>query len=361
MTTGAEDSTAPGQNKPVSSGALRQTCTKILNAAGLCLADAELVADCLVQADLWGHQSHGTLRLPAYVARLRSGAVDAKARPTLTRDNGATAVIDGKNAMGQVVAGMAMELAIERARTHGIGAISVHDSNHFGTAMYFTLMAARQGCIGFVATNASPAMPPWGGRTKAVGTNPWSWAAPSGQHPPMVLDIANTAVARGKIHLARQRGEPIPIGWALDGDGLATTDPDAALAGVTLPMAGHKGYGIALMMDVLAGVLSGSAFGSAVSGPFQAESPGRVGHFVLALDIEAFAPLQQFEERQDALIQALKQSPLADGFSGIFYPGEPEALLAEKSEREGINLPPATIEALEALCRDFGITMPRVS
>lgn len=358
MPTDATDELAKGQNRLISSGALGQTCTQILSAAGLCLADAELVADTLVQADLWGHQSHGTLRVPAYVARLKSGAVDAKARPTLTHDRGPVGVMDGKNAMGQVVAGMAMELAIERARAFGVGAISVHDSNHFGTAMYFTLMAAREGCIGFVATNASPAMPPWGGKTKAVGTNPWSWAAPAGEHCPMVLDIANTAVARGKIHLARQRGEPIPTGWALGPDGLATTDPDRALSGVTLPMAGHKGYGIALMMDVLAGVLSGSAFGSGVSGPFQSERPGRAGHFVLALNVEAFMPLQEFGRRQEALIQALKASPLADGFAEILYPGEPEARLAEKSEREGISLPAATVEALAQLCRDLGITMP---
>jgi len=350
---------APTQpNKLVSNGALRKTCAQILSAAGLCDADAELVADTLVQADLWGHQSHGTLRLPAYVARLRSGAVNSKARPSLVRDGGAIALMDGGGAMGQVVANAAMNVAIERAKKFGIGAISVRNSNHFGTAMYFTLLAARRACIGFIATNASPAMPPWGGRTKAVGTNPWSWAAPAGKHPSMVLDIANTAVARGKIHLARQRGEPIPEGWALDEKGQPTTDPDDALAGVTLPMAGHKGYGIALMMDVLAGVLSGSAFAGAVAGPFQSERPGRVGHFVLALNVEAFMPVSEFEQRQDELIQALKQTPLADGFAEILYPGEPEAALEEKSIRDGISLPGATFTALEALCREFGMAMP---
>lgn len=173
----------------------------------------------------------------------------------------------------------------------------------------------------------------------------------------MVLDIANTAVARGKIHLARQRGERIPEGWALDEEGRTTTDPDAALAGVTQPMAGHKGYGIAVMMDVLAGVLSGSAFGSGVSGPFQSERPGHVGHFVLALDIEAFIPADEFMKRQDELIRALKASPLADGFGEILYPGEPEAALAEKSAGEGIKLPLATVEAIETLCAEFGISV----
>lgn len=330
----------------------------MLSAVGLCLADAELVADTLVQADLWGHQSHGTLRLPAYVARLRSGAVSASAKPALARDNGPVAVIDGANAMGQVVAAMAMSLATERAKKFGVAAISVRNSNHFGTAMYFSLMAARYNCIGFIATNASPAMAPWGGRTKLVGTNPWSWAAPAGRYPPMVLDIANTAVARGKIHLARQRREAIPNGWAINSEGLPTNDPDAALAGVTLPMAGHKGYGIALMMDVLAGVLSGSAFGSDVTGPFQSEHPGRVGHFVLALSIEAFMPFSDFEERQDALICALKQNPLAAGFDEILYPGEPEVRFAEKAIKHGIALAGETAKALDSLCAEFGITTP---
>ena len=358
MATYTSNGAAKKQDKLISGCAIKQTCTEILNAAGLSLADAELVADTLVQSDLWGHQSHGVLRLPAYVARLKSGAVNAQAKPALTRDSGPIAVMDGEGGMGQVVANSAMNLATDRAKKFGIGAISVRNSNHFGTAMYFTLLAARRGCIGFVATNASPAMPPWGGLTQAVGTNPWSWAAPAGKHPPMVLDIANTAVARGKIHFARQRGESIPLGWALDAQGLPTTDPDAALAGVTLPMAGHKGYGIAVMMDVLAGVLSGSAFGSDVAGPFQSEMPGGVGHFVLSLNIEAFMPLGEFEQRQHELIQALKQSPRADGCAEILYPGEPEAALAEKASREGLIVPVETARALERLCVDYGITTP---
>ena len=355
MTTNSSHDSAPEGALRVSAHDLKDVATEILSRAGLDLTDAELVADTLVQADLWGHQSHGVLRIPSYVARLKSGAVDSRAQPSLVRDKGPVAVMNGQGAMGQLVADKAMRLAIERAKKYGIGAISVNNSNHFGTAMYFTLLAAGTGCIGFIATNASPAMPPWGGRQKAVGTNPWSWAAPAGKYRPMVLDIANTAVARGKIHLARQRGEPIPLGWALDEKGEGTTDPEAALAGVTLPMAGHKGYGIAVMMDVLAGILSGSAFGSGVSGPFQSEKPGRAGHFVLALDIEAFMPLFEFEQRQEELIESLKQSPLADGVAEILYPGEREAVLAERSAAEGIILPRETARTLERACADLGL------
>ncbi|HEV2594378.1 MAG TPA: Ldh family oxidoreductase [Sphingomicrobium sp.] len=338
--------------------ALKKLSAEILNAAGLTTSDAELVADTLVQSDLWGHQSHGVLRLPAYVARIKSGAVNAAGKPLISLDRGPIAAIDGAGAMGQVVANTAMHLASVRAKEFGVSAISVRNSNHFGTAMYFTLSAARQGCLGFLATNASPAMPPWGGTRKAVGTNPWSWAAPAGKHPPMVLDIANTAVARGKIHLARQRAEPIPFGWALDENGRATTDPEAALRGVTLPMGGHKGYGIALMMDVLSGVLSGSAFGSGVAGPFQSEKPGQVGHFVIVLDIDAFIPLHEFENRQEELIASLKQNSLADGATEILYPGEREAILEAQNLAVGIKLPMETVKAIDILCDEFDLANP---
>ena len=187
--------------------------------------DARLAADTLVQADLWGHQSHGVMRLSWYVARLKAGVCDPVAKPEQVVDAGAIGLIDGHDAMGQVLTAHAMQDAIRRAKAHGIGAVGLRNSNHFGTAMYFTLMAARAGCIGFLSTNASPAMAPWGGRRKMVGTNPWSWAAPAGSLAPMVLDIANTGVARGKIYLARQKGQPIPEGWAIDADGAPTTDP----------------------------------------------------------------------------------------------------------------------------------------
>ena len=161
--------------------------------------DARLVADTLVQADLWGHQSHGVLRLPWYLARLKAGVCTAVAAPTFVVDAGAVAVIDGGDAMGQVLTAHAMRDAIRRAKAHGIAAVALRNSNHFGTALYFTLTAARAGCVAFLSTNASPAMAPWGGRQKTVGTNPWSWAAPAGKYAPMVLDIANTGVARGKM------------------------------------------------------------------------------------------------------------------------------------------------------------------
>lgn len=212
---------------------------------------ARLVADTLVQADLWGHQSHGVMRIFWYAARIKSGATKIDAAPQAEAGLGALATMDGQGGLGQVTAHAAMTHAIDLSKQHGIGAVAVRNSGHFGTAMYFTKMAADAGCVGFLSTNASPAMAPWGGTEKRVSTNPWSWAAPAGHHPTMMLDIANTAVARGKLYLAKQSGEAIPDGWAIDATGAATTDPAVGIAGTILPMAGHKGYAISTLMDVL--------------------------------------------------------------------------------------------------------------
>ncbi len=323
--------------------------------AGMPEGDARLAADTLVQADLWGHQSHGVLRLPWYVARLKAGVCEAVAKPDLVVDAGAIAVMDGHDAMGQVLTAFAMEDAIRRAKAHGIGAVALRRSNHFGTAMYFTLMAARAGCVGFLSTNASPAMAPWGGRRKTVGTNPWSWAAPAGTHAPMVLDIANTGVARGKIYLARQKGEPIPQGWAINAAGAPTTDPAEAIDGIILPMAGHKGYAIAVVMDMLSGVLTGSGSGTGVHGPYQTEHRSGAGQFMLALDIAALQPLDEFGARMDRYIADLKSVPLAQGFEEIVYPGELEARNDARNRASGLLLPHDTLADLQRLADEMGL------
>lgn len=337
----------------VSPDRLNDFATDVYIAAGMSADDARLCADTLVRADLWGHQSHGVMRLSWYAARLDSGVCDPRAKPELVVDAGALAVLDGHDAMGQVVANRATAEAVARAKAHGVGVVSARNSNHFGTAMYFTLGSARQGCVGFLSTNASPAMAPWGGRKKLVGTNPWSWACPAGSLAPMALDIANTGVARGKVYLARQRGEKIPPGWAIDADGAPTIDPAAALEGLILPMAEHKGYAIAAMMDVLSGVLSGSGFGADVAGPYQAERRSRAGHLALAIDIEKIQPLARFNARVEKLIDDLKQAPRAPGFGEIFYPGEIEACNDARNRAEGLSLPDDTLDDLEALAARY--------
>lgn len=328
----------------------------IYAAAGMPEPDARLAADTLVQADLWGHQSHGVMRLSWYTARLKAGVCTPIAQPGTVVDAGGLAVIDGHDGMGQVLTAHAMREAIRRAKAHGVSAVALRNSGHFGTALYFTLMAAREGCVAFLSTNASPAMAPWGGRQKTVGTNPWSWACPAGSHAPMALDIANTGVARGKVYLAKQKGQPIPEGWALDASGAPTTDPAAAIEGIILPMAQHKGYAIALMMDMLSGVLTGSAFGPRVTGPYQTEHRSGAGQLMIAIDIAQIQPLTEFNTRMDQLIADLKAVPLAQGFDEVFYPGEIEARNATRNHAEGLALPDDTLADLHRLAEETGIT-----
>jgi len=335
---------------------LSEFCSTAYLALGLPEIDAVLLADSLVQADLWGHQSHGVMRTFWYGKRIQSGATKAVSTPELVIDGGAIAVMDGKDGIGQVVTARAMQEAIERSGKHGIGAVAVRNSGHFGTAMYFTRMAASAGCIGFLSTNASPAMAPWGGRSKLIGTNPWSIAAPAGRYPPMMLDVANTAVARGKLYVAGKKGEAIPEGWAIDTEGRSTTDPAMGIAGNILPMAGHKGYAIAAMMDVLSGVLSGSRFADGVVGPYMAEGRSGVGHLVMVLNIEAFRPLKEFIADTESLIESIKRTPLAAGAKEVFYPGEPEARAEEHHRAVGIEIPRETLAELNAGARMLGIT-----
>jgi LDH2 family malate/lactate/ureidoglycolate dehydrogenase len=327
--------------------------TAVYVAAGMSQEDAHLCADTLVQADLWGHQSHGVMRLSWYAARLEAGVCDPRAKPELVVDAGGLALVDGHDGMGQVLTARAAQEAVRRAKAHGVAAVGIRNSNHFGTALYFTLMAARQGCVAFLSTNASPAMAPWGGRKKIVGTNPWSWACPAGSRAPMVLDIANTGVARGKIYLAKQKGQSIPEGWAINAAGAPTTDPAEAIEGIILPMAQHKGYAIALMMDMLSGVLTGSSFGAEVAGPYQAERRSRAGQLMIALNIESMQPLTNFNARMEELIAQIKAVPLAKGFSEVFYPSEIEAGNDTKNRREGLLLPEDTLTDLKKLAGEY--------
>ena len=323
--------------------------------AGMPEADARLVADTLVQADLWGHQSHGVLRLGWYLDRVRNGAMKPVTKPEFVVDAGTIAVIDGHDGVGHVLTALATREAIRRAKAHGMGAVGVRMSNHFGTCMYYTRMAAVEGCVMMLTTNGGPAIAPWGGRKKIIGTNPWSISAPAGKHPPLMMDMANTGVARGKIYLARQRREKIPIGWALSAEGEPTTDPQEAIDGIILPMAGHKGYAIAVVVDMLSGVLSGSSFLSAVNGPYTADLRSGAGHFLTAFNIEAFQPLGDFNSRMEAFVEELKAVPLAKGTEEIFYPGEIEARNDARHRGQGIELPDDTFSDLARIGAEMGM------
>ncbi|WP_066160879.1 Ldh family oxidoreductase [Hydrogenophaga pseudoflava] len=341
-----------------SAGQLTAFGQSVLEHHGVPTADAHLLADSLVAAELWGHSSHGMLRLPWYVERLRSGAMQAVTQGALAQDSGAVAVIDGQDGIGQVLTMQAVHAGVERAKRFGVSAVAVRNSNHFGTAAYFTRESARQGCVAFLSTNASPAMAPWGGKVKAIGTNPWSIAAPAGRYGVAVMDIANTAVARGKIYLAAERGEDIPPTWAADEQGVPTTNAKDAIHGLILPMAGHKGYVISFMMDVLSGVLTGSQFGSNIAGPYQADRKSGCGHLLLTINVEALMAQADFAQRMEQLIDEIKAVPAAAGVSDIFFPGELEDRNTAKHLTTGISVADNTWDSLRKLGAETGVALP---
>jgi len=335
---------------------LTEFATAIYVDAGMPEVDARLVAETLVQADLWGHQSHGVLRLGWYLDRIRNGVMNPVTIPEFEVDAGAVAVINGRDSVGHVLADLARKEAVLRAKKHGIAVVGVHTSNHFGTCMYYTRLGALDGCVMLLTSNGGPAMAPWGGSKKIIGTNPWSVAAPAGSFPPLLVDMANTGVARGKIYLARNKQLPIPLGWALTSAGEPTTDPQEAIDGIILPMAEHKGYAIAVMVDMLSGVLTGSGFLSGVHSPYKTAEKSNCGHLMVAMNIEAFQPLEQFEKRMEAFLSEIKSVPLAKGHDEVFYPGEIEANNDIRLRRDGLLLAEDTLVDLRRIAKQTGVS-----
>ncbi|CAI1039869.1 Ldh family oxidoreductase [Serratia entomophila] len=344
--------------KVVSAEELKAFVSAVFQAFGVPEKDALMLSDSLVTAELWGHSSHGMLRLPWYIARLRHGAMAPEDVSFIATDSGSLVVIDGNHSMGQVMAMKAIDMGMARARQHGISAVAVRNSNHFGTAAYFTRQVAESGFIALLATNASAAMAPWGGSQKLIGTNPWSIAAPAGKRGVVVMDIANTAVARGKIYLAAERNEAIPDSWAADVHGVPTTLASEAVHGLLLPMAGHKGYAIAFMMDILAGVLTGSQFGKGVAGPYDATQKSGCGHLLITIDIAGMMANDEFNVRINELIDQVKAIPTAKGVAEIFFPGEIEDRHAAENVKNGIAIADNTWQSLVRLSEEAAVVLP---
>ena len=329
---------------------------RLLLALGVPTADAATVARCLVLADLRGVDTHGLMRMPGYLERLRRGLITAKPTLAIDRRTPIAGALDGQHGFGFVTATFAMADAIAVARTYGIGIVTVRRSTHFGMAAAYVLQAIEAGMMSMVFTNASRAMPPWGGREAFLGTSPFAAGAPGGKLPPFVLDMAPSVAARGKSRKAERRGEQIPLGYALDKDGRPTTDPTAALAGEVLPMAGHKGSGLAIMMDVFAGVFSGSDFGGDVSNQYETfDRPQDVGHFFLAMKPDLFVAEADYKARMDTLFARIRNVPKAAGFDEILLPGEPEAREMARREQTGIPYVAAEVAALDAEAAKAGV------
>mgnify|MGYP004513049253 CR=1 FL=1 len=286
----------------------------LLHAMGVRPSDAEILWDSMAYADLRGKTTHGVARLPLYWKNIQAGTIDPRAQPVTVSDKGALAVLDACNGFGQIAAAHAVKLAVQKAKTFGISAVGVRNSNNFGAAGYYGLLAAEQGVASLVMANASPALVAPGASAPVLGTNPLCFAAPGADGadaagcPPIIFDMASTVAARSKIRLALKNQEAIPQDWAIDAAGNPTSNPKEALAGALLPVGGAKGYGLALMVDYFAGLLTGSAFAGQVKPLGNTGAPSRNGHFFIAVDVSAFYGKDEYQERYNELVEALKAS-----------------------------------------------------
>ncbi len=345
---------------------LKDFCNKVWTKLGVPAQDAKITTDVLVLADLRGIESHGVARLPRYYADLKNGWTEPTDQSKIVKETKATALIDGGQSLGQVVGHKGMELAIKKAKETAVGIVSVRNSHHYGIAGYYSLMALEQDLIGMSMTNAAPLVVPTFGRNAILGTNPISLTAPAEKERAFVLDMATSVVPRGKLEVYDRQGKKMPPGWAVDKKGRVTEDPHAVLdalskrlGGGILPLggegeehSGHKGYGLALMVDVLSGVLSGAATGLGVD--VNKEKPN-VGHFFMALDPAAFRPLDDFKRDMDRLARELKDSPKAEDQSRIYIHGEKSYARMEKFQKEGIPLSPKVVEAMRQVGTEIGV------
>jgi LDH2 family malate/lactate/ureidoglycolate dehydrogenase len=332
----------------VTAGALNAAVVEILKGYGASAAEAPIVAGSLVRAEMRGTDTHGLPYLKLLIERIEARMVAVPTTVTILRQDRATALLDGGNGIGQPACWHAMAMSVRQAREFGVGLTLVRNTNNIGFLAFYTMEAARQGLVGIAMGNANAAISPWGGAEAFFGTNPISIAVP-GEESPLVLDMSSSVVARGKIRRAHRLGEKIPAGWALDESGVPTDDPAAALKGTLLPIGGPKGYGLALMVDVLAGMLSGSAYGREVKTFHQLAGPTRVGALTLAVEVERFMPLGQFRSLLADYAGSIRQSRKAKGTDRIYLPGEIESEKEAASRAHGIRLSDASCQMVNQL------------
>lgn len=331
----------------------------VFERVGVPAEDAQLAAEATVEADLRGVTTHGVMRLPIYAKRISEKAVSPISEIKVVAESPGGRLVDGGNGLGQVISRRAMALAMDIASEQGVAAITVRNSNHAGVAGLYAEQATTRGMIGIYMTNGAPSMAPTGGCEPMLGSNPMAFGVPTGGTHPIVLDLATAVVARANLLLAKTLGKPIPLGWALDPDGRPTDDAGTGLKGSMLPFGGHKGYGLALIVDILGGVLSGGRHGPWLPSMYDDfHVPQGIGHFLLALNVEAFFPLQDFREEMDRLVERLKGSKKGEGVEEIFVPGEIEFRRREVALRDGIAIPAEVVEELTTLAHKLGVSVP---
>jgi ureidoglycolate dehydrogenase (NAD+) len=343
---------------------LETFCIQAMQQFGIRDEEARLSARILVMTDTWGVHTHGTRQLRPLLQNFPIGRLDAQANAEVVREGAAWALIDGHHGMPFVIAHRAMELAIEKAKTVGMGYVGVMHSSHFGAAGYYAVLAAEHNMIGIAMCNADPQMTVPGARGKVLGTNPLAYAIPGGKNKPVFMDIATSAAAANKVMRAKSLGQPIPEGWLVDADGIPTSDPSNFPGqGALLPMAAHKGYGFALLVEVLAGVMTGAALTETQPTwvpniPGSVPGPANQGQTFIAIDAGAMLSTEIFQERMDWLTDYIHHTPKAKDAERVYLPGEMEWERREKALVEGITLPPDVVENLLGLAQDADIKAP---
>ena len=341
----------------VSAAKLTGFAAACLERLGLAPSDAQLVARTLVESNLRGVDSHGIVRLPHYAARLRNGSVKARPRISVRRTGPSTALVEGDAGMGQLVAARAMQEAISLARETGVGAVSARNSSHCGACAYFVELAVREGMLGVALTHTDAIMVPPGMKNIFLGSNPIAFGAPGGKEPPVIIDMSTTHAAWGKVIVARQDGKPIPPDWGVDSGGKPTTDANQVVG--LAPTGGHKGYALALMIEILCAHLAGVPFGRHVTKMYgELEKPRNLGHFMLALELARFTDPEVFRSQLDLLVKEIRAQDPADPSRPPLAPGDPERLISARRSKDGIPLPNALLAELDALGASLGVAAP---
>ncbi len=326
---------------------LKTFCMDILTSVGMPEEEARILTGTLLDADQRGVKSHGVMSLGRYVGLMENGTMPKKVDYKVETDNPVIAVWDGNRCCGQVLGHLAMKCAIEKARTYGIGFVGVKNSNHFGAGAYYAKLAEKEDMIGIAASTGDPTMAPWGGTTKLIGNNPLAISVPAGKELPVTLDMAQSVVAFGKINNMKRQGyKEVPAGWALDAEGMPTTDIDKVYS--VVPLGGYKGFGLALMVDVISGLLFGGGTG-------RLAEPDKLGpaHTFMAIDIKAFGDAEAFKKRMDDRVEELKSCRTAKGTERIYMPGEIEERCFAQSQ-ETADIIPEIVDDLNALAERLG-------
>ncbi|HXP29529.1 MAG TPA: Ldh family oxidoreductase [Stellaceae bacterium] len=333
----------------------RSFMARAFAAAGLPETDAEMVAERMLFADLRGIDSHGVVRLPVYIKRLRAGGINRRPTIRIARESPATALVDGDNGMGHLVMGFAARLAIAKAAASGIGWVGARRSNHAGAGATYAMMPLAHDMIGlYLAVANINHMAPWGGIEPLLGTNPIAVAVPTLDEPPVVLDIATTATSFGRIRVAAQNGERLPEGLVIDRTGAPVTDPLKAEEGLLLPMGGYKGYGLSLVLSLLGGALNGTPVGRDSAG-IPAADPANTGQAIMALNLASFGPVEEFKRHVDRIVRDLRTSKPLPGGGEVRFPGQQGHRTATERGRSGIPIRPALRAELGKLAAELGI------